>query len=184
MTLPSDTYIAELDKLITDQTRQNFLAKYGTMQSLRPDAMFNALGEQMVNPTALQNATQAMADYDRVFARGGGYRSRGLQAKRDVYLTDIDKKRQETINQFIESQKDLFNKWYTKEMYNYQTSKVPSQYTLGKFGITNAGGTTDSYTVQPNQPKYEYKTPYNAQNIFKYGGYAKPRSLYNMPTPI
>lgn len=181
---PSDTIIANLEKLITDQTRQNFLAKYGTMQSLRPDAMFNALGEQMVNPNALQNATQAMADYDRNFARGGGYRSRGLQAKRGSYITDMDTKRQETINQFIESQKDLFNKWYTKEMYNYQTSQVPSQYTLGKFGITNAGGTTDNYTADPNAPKFQYKTPYNAQKIFQYGGYAKPKSLYNMPTPI
>ena len=184
MPLPSDNIIAELNALITEQTRQNFLAKYGAMQSLSPDAMFNAVGEQIVNPYELQNTTRAMEEYDRNFARGGGYRSRGLQAQRDAQVGNLDKARQETINQFIQSQKDLFSKWYTQEMYNYQTSKAPSTYTLNKFGITNpAGGTTD-YSVSPTAPKYEYKTPYNAQSIFKYGGYTSPSSMYNMPTPV
>lgn len=184
MALPSDEIIAQLNSLITEQARQNFIAKYGAMTDLRPDAMFRALGDQMVNPSGLQNATQAMAQYDRNFARGGGYRSRGLQAQRDVYLTDVDKKRQETINQFMESQKDLFNKWYTQEMYNYQTSKAPSQYTLSKFGLSNTAGLPQEYTASKTAPKYQYKTPYNAQSIFQYGGYAKPDRLYNMPTPI
>ena len=69
-------------------------------------------------------------------------------------------------------------------MYNYQTSKVPSQYTLGKFGITNPGGTAQEYTVGPNQQKFAYKTPYNSQSIFKYGGYTRPEKLYSTPTPI
>jgi hypothetical protein len=79
MALPSDTIIDELNKLITDQTRQNFINKYGTMESLMPTAMFNALGEQMVNPYELQNATRAMEEYDRNFARMGGYRSEGYR---------------------------------------------------------------------------------------------------------
>jgi len=184
MALPSDTIIDELNKLITGQTRQNFINKYGTMESLMPTAMFNALGEQMVNPYKLQNATRAMEEYDRNFARMGGYRSRGLQAMRDAQIRSVDKARQEAINQFIQSQKDLFSKWYTQEMYNYQTSKVPDQYTLSKFGIENPNGETQEYTVSPNATQYKYTTPYNASSIFRYGGYSKPVSMYNMPTPI
>jgi hypothetical protein len=184
MALPSDTIIDEITKLITDQTRQNFINKYGTMESLMPTAMFIALGEQMNNPYELQNATRAMEEYDRNFARMGGYRSRGLQAMRDAQIRSVDKARQEAINQFIQSQKDFFSKWYTQEMYNYQTSKAPDQYTLSKFGITNPNGETQEYTVSPNATQYKYTTPYNASSIFRYGGYSKPTSLYNMPTPI
>ena len=141
-TSPSTTVGNILAATVEDPTRQNCIKKYGTMESLMPTAMFNALGEQMVNPYELQNATRAMEEYDRNFARMGGYRSRGLQAMRDAQIRSVDKARQEAINQFIQSQKDLFSKWYTQEMYNYQTSKVPDQYTLSKFGIENPSGET------------------------------------------
>ena len=183
-TTPSTTVGNILAATVEDPTRQNFIKKYGTMESLMPTAMFNALGEQMVNPYELQNATRAMEEYDRNFARMGGYRSRGLQAMRDAQIRSVDKARQEAINQFIQSQKDLFSKWYTQEMYNYQTSKVPDQYTLSKFGIENPSGETQEYTVSPNATQYKYTTPYNASSIFRYGGYSKPVSMYNMPTPI
>lgn len=183
MALPSDEVIAGLEKLITDQTRKNFINKYGSLLSLRPDAMFSALSDQMVNPDYLQKTTNAMSDYDRVFSRGGGYLSRGLQAKRGDYLSELDLKRREAINQYMESQKDLFNKWYTQEMYNYQTSEAPSQYTLSNFGLENPNLPKD-YTVGSNTAKYKYNTPYIARDIFKYGGYANPKKLYSSPVPI
>lgn len=179
MALPSE----DIEKLITDQTRQNFINKYGSLLSLRPDAQFSALSDQMVNPTYLQKTSDAMSEYDRTFARGGGSRSRGLQAKRAGYLADIDLKRKEAVNQYMESQKDLFNKWYTQEMYNYQTSRAPTDYTLSKFGLGNNTGIPD-YTVSKTAPRYEYNTPYNANDMFKYGGYTKPRELYGRPTLV
>lgn len=177
MALPSE----DLEKLITDQTRQNFINKYGSLLDLRPDAMFGAVSDQMVNPTYLQKTSDAMSEYDRAFARAGGSRSRGLQAKRAGYMTDLDLKRKEAVNQYMESQKDLFNKWYTQEMYNYQTSKAPSAYTLSKYGLGQDTGIPD-YTVSKTAPRYEYKTPYDVSSIFKYGGYSKPRELYGKPT--
>lgn len=184
MALPSQDIAAALAAQITEQTRQNFLSKYGSMEDLMPEAMFHAVGEQMVNPYELQNATRALEEYDRAFARGGGYRSRGLQAQRDARIREIDNARQEAINQYIQSQKDLFGRWYTQEMYNYQTSKAPSAYTLSKFGIGMPEGQTQDYTVSPTAPQYKYVTPYNAQSIFKYGGYTRPEKLYNMPVPV
>lgn len=183
----------EIKGLITDQTKINFANKYGyeedyidvngnLIRGLRPDAQFSALADQMNNPDYLQKTSDAMSEYDRTFARAGGSRSRGLQAKRAGYLTELDLKRKQAVNQYMESQKDLFNKWYNEQMFAYQKSSAPSEFQLAQYGLGGGAGAPQNYTVNKTAPKYEYKTPYNASSMFKYGGYTRPKELYGRPT--
>lgn len=179
-TTPSQSIGKTIAEPIWDPTRQNFIDKYGLEEALRPDAMFHAVAEEQVNPEQMRLMSEAMEAYDRRFNLMGGYLSAGLQAQRNSYVDALERSRKEAINEYIQSQNQLFNKWYNQEMQRFMESKAPSDYTLQQYAVpTVAGGT-------PYKPgtKYEYTPALDATNIFRYGGYSAPAAMYNAPTPV
>ena len=184
-TLPPSTTVGNtIAGTIEDPTRENFIAKYGTEEDLRPDAMFSAVAEERVNPEQLRLAAQQIKglDWQRAIGGSGGRVSGSTMAARQNALAQMERQRREAVNQYTQSQKDLFNTWYNKEMNAYMTSQAPSAYTLGKYGLEMPGaeGMVDYDTSQ----RYEYNPAFDLQNVFRLGGYSRPATMYNMPTPI
>ena len=193
MASPSQDIANELARLITDQTRKSFLKKYGAesdyydesgklIQGLRPDEMFSAVGEERVNPEQLRTATSSILAYDRNFNRGGGYLSGRMKADRSAYVAGLERARKEAVNQYTESQKDLFNRWYNQEMYNYQTSEAPSEYQLNKFGIQLPTAMPEGQYKLGQE--FSYKPAFEMTDLFRYGGYRAAPTMFNLPTPV
>lgn len=179
-TTPSQEIVKTIAEPIDTTTRETFLENYGTQEALRPDAMFHAFAEERVNPEQMRIMSDAMATYDRRFNLMGGYASAGLQAERASYLAALERARKEEINKFIKDQEAQFNNWYLQELDRYMKSEAPTDFQLGKFGVELPS------TVKEYNPttKYTYTPAVNGMDIFKYGGYSSPISLYNVPTPI
>lgn len=165
---------------IAQMTRENFINKYGPEDALRPDAMFSAVAEERVNPEMLRQATQSVLGYDRAFNAGGGYLSGRMQLDRQGYIDNLERARKEATNQYVQSQNQLFNTWYNKEMESYMNSKAPDEYTMKEYGI-DVPSTLPEYD---SSKKYEYQPSMNISDIFKYGGYRAPASMFNMPTVV
>lgn len=183
-TSPSEDIGGGIASAVEDPTRESFIAKYGEETDLRPDAMFSAVAEERVNPEQLRIAAQAMKDLDwqRAIGGSGGRVSGSTLVARQNALNQLERQRKEAVNQYAQTQKELFNTWYNKEMNAYMTSKAPSTYQLNKFGIETpwAEGTTEVDTGT----KYEYNPAFDMRNVFRLGGYSRPATMYNMPTPI
>lgn len=178
--VPSQQIGTTLAEPVSQMTRDNFIKKYGTEDVLRPDAIFRAVAEERVNPEMLREATAGVVDYDRAFNRGGGYLSGRMQLARQGYINSLERARKEAYNTYIQSQNQLFNEWYNKEMEQYMNSKAPSEYTMKSFGV-EVPSTLPEYD---SGKQYEYTPAMDISSLFKYGGYAAPASMYNMPTVV
>jgi len=142
--------------------------------------MFHAVGEEQVNPEQMRLMSERMRGYDRGFNLRGGYLSAGLQSQRSSYVDALERSRKEAVNEFVQSQNQLFNTWYNQEMQRFMESKAPSDYQLQQYGVQTPGSMTD---YKPGT-RYEYTPALDATNIFRYGGYSAPAAMYNTPTPI
>jgi hypothetical protein len=178
-TLPSDEIIKTTTKGV-ETNREPFTERYGTLEELMPTAMFQAVGEERVNPEEMRKATEQVIGYDRGFGARGGYMSSALQQDRQNFLNELERARKTAVNSYVENQKQQYSDWYNQQVKNYQTSEAPTDFQLGKFGIEVPTGME---TYSPDV-RFEYRPAMDFSKVFRYGGYSAPNSMFNMPTPI
>jgi hypothetical protein len=124
-----------------------------------------------------------MSGLDWNNALTGAYRSGQVGLGRENVLSGLERNRKEAVNTYVENQKNLFNEWYNNQMENYQNSAAPDAFTLGGYGIDLGNGNV--YNVDTaNRTKYTYNPAFSLTDLFKYGGYSAPTSMYNMPTAL
>jgi len=171
---PSQQVGASYASKVEDPTRQTFINKYGSEADLRPDESFQQFAEQQVNPYMIEQAQKQVRGFDWSSAISGASASGMNQVTRSDLVNQLNSDRLNQINNYINTQNDLFSNWYNKELDAYGKAKNPSKYQLGKFGI-NVGGTTQNLT--PTKTQYSYQSPVNYQNMFGYGNYySRPRT--------
>lgn len=162
--------------------KESFYKKYGTLEELTPTAMFQAFGEERVNPDQLRQAVTSMEDYDRSFAAGGGYMSGKMQSRRQDYINSLEQARKTAVEQYVQQQKNNYTDWYTQQLKNYTTAKNPTDFQLDAYGI-ELPSTYNQETYKP-ETQYSYTSPFQMTDLFKYGGYSAPTAMYGMPTPV
>jgi LysM repeat protein len=181
---------------VEDPTRENFIRKYGNeqdtrdeagniIQGLRPDEMIQAVSEENVNPEQFRIASQYIKDLDwqRAISGSGGRVSGSTLWARQNALNKLERQRKEAVNQYTQTQNDLFSNWYNQEMEYYMKSKAPSAYQLNKFGIDTPWADNFSGDMSLRRA-YEYKPALDITKSFNLGGYSRPATMYNMPTPL
>jgi LysM repeat protein len=162
--------------------KESFYKKYGTLEELTPTAMFQAFGEERINPDQLRQAVSGVIDYDRSFAAGGGYMSGRMQADRQAYINSLERARKTAVDQYVQQQKKQYADWYGQQLKNYTTAKNPTDFQLDAYGI-ELPSTYNQETYKP-ETQYSYTSPFQMTDLFKYGGYSAPSAMYGMPTPI
>lgn len=166
----------------TDQTRQGFEKRFGMEQQLRPDAAFTQVAEENVNPEQLRLANKTISGYDLGLSTSGAWRTGQGMLDRGNLVNDLERQRKEAVNAFIQPQRELFSNWYNKELEAYGTSKNPNKYTLSKFNVDLPG--VPAQVMSPSSTKYQYNTPFNYGNLFKYGGYSAKANPFGTVTAI
>ena len=179
---------------VEDPTRENFIKKYGReedyidaegnlVQGLRPDEMFMAAGEERVNPEQMRIASQQMKnmDWQRAIGGGGGRVSGSTLLARQNAMNQLERQRKEAVNEYVQSQNQLYNTWYNTEMANYMKSKAPSAYQMNKFGVEMPTFTSPTGATPTS---YGYTPAVDFTKTFNLGGYSRPAVMYNQPTPV
>lgn len=171
----------KIAKNVPDQSREGFEKKYGLERDLRPEAAFQQIAEEQVNPEQLRIARNSINAYDMGMSQSGAWRTGGAMRQRVDLLNQLERQRKEAVNAFIEPQRELFNQWYNKELEAYGKSKTPNTYTLSKFGIDIPG--VSQQTITPGE-KYSYATPFDYKKVFGYGAYGGNIPTYGALTQL
>jgi hypothetical protein len=180
--LPSTDVGEGVADTIEGGDKESFYKKYGTLEELTPTAMFQAFGEERINPDQLRQAVSGVIDYDRNFAAGGGYMSGRMQADRQAYINSLERARKTAVEQYVQQQKSNYADWYNQQLKNYTTAKNPTDFQLDAYGI-ELPSTYNQETYKPDT-QYSYTSPFQMTDLFKYGGYSAPSAMYGMPTPV